>query len=76
MIDAEGNYQIQGIATPREDGGYIVVLDAADISDWLRAEHEGLSDAELDLCHEIADIIDMWAIMVLDDELDVRKEQC
>lgn len=76
MIDAEGNYQIQGIATAREGGGYIVALDAADISDWLRANHEGLSDAELDFCHEIADIVDMWAIMVLDHELDARNEQC
>lgn len=75
MIDKNGNYVVQGIATRRSEGeGYIVALDAADICDWLRANHPFLSDVERDLCHDIADMVDTWALQILDKEVDSRIE--
>lgn len=77
MIDKQGNYVVQGIATKRsESDGYIVALDAADICDWLRADHPFLSDLERNLCHEIADMVDMWALQILDKEVDAPIEGC
>lgn len=75
MIDENGNYKIQGIATPRGNGGHIVALDAADICDWLRAPHPFLSDEERDLLDEIADQVDVWAMQILDNELASRNQE-
>jgi hypothetical protein len=75
MKNEHGNHVVQGLATKRADGtGYIVVLDAADLVDWLRCDEHDLSEAEFSLLHELADQIDTWAMAVLDQELEANPQ--
>jgi hypothetical protein len=62
-------YTIRGMAAQTEDR-YIVVLDAQDLSDWLRSELHNLSDAERQFTNEIADHIDTFALAVLNRDLE------
>jgi hypothetical protein len=65
---------IRGIATKRaDDQGYIVLLDAGDLTNWLRQEH-ALTTAELKVVYEVADHIDGFALEVLTGELDRQSD--
>lgn len=61
---------IRGIATKRPaETGYIVLLDANDLANWLRKDHS-LTTSELDVVLQIADHIDSFALEVLSGELE------
>lgn len=63
---------IRGISCLREDAsGYIVCLDANDLSLWLRSDcHPNLNEEQRKIVLEIADCIDFYAIQVVQDEHD------
>lgn len=55
---------IRGVAVER-NGDKIVLLDANDLTTWLRGDHPGLNEAEKSFCRQIADHVDTYAMGVL-----------
>ncbi len=59
--------------TAELERGHVVLFDSVDLIEWLRCQHE-LTDAEMVLCGEIAEKLQLLALEALARDLDHRLE--